>query len=277
MEHIWRNARRDAFALELAHVPYYVLPLVIACLLFFAAIPLAAQPADGTAERFAEGNRLYAAGDYEGALSSYLALRESGQRSGELFYNIGNAYYKLGRLGEAILYYERALKYMPQDEDLLTNLQLARLSITDKITPLPELFYQRLWRSLKYAMTFTGWKTAAYIFYILLGVWLSIRVLFRNRIIRKLSKPLIFMLFTAAALSFWISISVSRDLESANTGIILAKEVSVRSSPTEEGTALFSLHEGAKVWIKRRSEGWSEIRIADGKTGWLPQNSYEVI
>lgn len=254
------------------HCLFYLILLIISY-----AARVTAQPDTDLTKQYMEGNQLYAAGKYEDALSKYLGLKEQNLRSGELYYNIGNAYYKLNQLGEAILYYERALKYLPQDEDLLTNLQLARLSIPDKITPLPELFYERYWRSFTYLLTFSAWKTIAYALYLLLGIWLALRIIFRSRIVRTLSKTVIFILFIGAFLCFWISISMSRDRESADTGIILAADVNIRSSPADEGTALFSLHEGTKVWIKRRSEGWSEIRIADGKTGWLPQESYEVI
>lgn len=251
--------------------------MLVALFLTAGGNGLSAQKLPDITERFHEANRLYTASDYIGALDIYLELEQRGLKSGELYYNAGNAYYKLAQLGKAILYYERALKYLPMDEDLHTNLLLARLSIVDKITPIPELFYERYWRSIKYMMPSSLWKTTAYLFYLLLGIWIAAHIVFRRALIRRLSRVIIPILLSGSILSFWISASIIRDQESSDAGIILAEEIQVRSSPAEEGIELFSLHEGAKIWIVRRSAGWSEIRIADGKSGWAPQECYEVI
>jgi hypothetical protein len=96
-------------------------------------------PAGGRAQQgfFEEGNRRYQEGDYQGALESYLSIRDAGYESGELYYNIGNTYFKLGNLGRSIVNYERALKLMPRDDDARANLELARSLAADEITPLP--------------------------------------------------------------------------------------------------------------------------------------------
>ena len=92
--------------------------------------PLAAQEAF-----FDEGNRRYREGDYAGAVELYGRILESGVESGELHYNLGNAWFRLGELGPAILHYERARRIMPRDDDLGTNLELARSLTVDQVTP----------------------------------------------------------------------------------------------------------------------------------------------
>jgi hypothetical protein len=126
-------------------------------------------------------------------------------------------------------------------------------------------------------MSFSAWKTTGYLFYLLLGIWITVRVLFRKQWLRKISKPVFTVLIAGTVISFWASVSIGNDRRSADTGIIMTDEVHVRASPDEEGTELFSLHEGTKIWIRRQSEDWVEVRIADGKTGWLPRESFTVI
>ena len=252
-----------------------ILLISITTVLLFFSYGLFAQ--ENIDVQFQNANQLYTKGDYKSALEGYLSLQDAGLRSGELFYNIGNTYYKSNELGEAILYYERALKYMPMDEDLLTNLQLANLSIADKITPIPELFYERYWRTFKYLVPFSTWRIKGYILYILTGVWIVLRILLRNNWLRRVFIPVLAALAAGTILSFWIVVSIEHELKNGDTGIIQSEEVQVRASPADDGTELFSLHEGTKIWIKRQSGGWSEIRIADGKTGWLLSKSMEII
>lgn len=246
-------------------------------LLAFLILPLSASAQDQMYQKFKQANELYSAGDYPGALREYLTIEENGFHSGELYYNIGNTYYKLQVLGEALLYYERALKFLAMDDDLLTNIQLANLSIVDKITPIPELFYQKYWISLKYSFSLSSWRFLGFLFYFGLGIWTSLWILIKIRFLRNIFKPALFILLLGIFLSFLVVISIQENWNSHDTGIVMAEEVQVRASPAEDGTGLFALHEGTKVWIKRQSGEWVEIRIADGKTGWLPEKSMKII
>ena len=104
---------------------------------------LAAAPAGAQSAFFDEGNRLYQAGDFEGALDRYRRILDEELESGELYYNIGNAHFRLGALAPAILNYERARRLMPGDDDLLANLALARWMTADDITPRPRFWLFR--------------------------------------------------------------------------------------------------------------------------------------
>ena len=106
-----------------------MLPLVFATMVTFAQV-----------EFYQEGNRLYQEGDYDGALASYLRLIEAGFEAGEVYYNIGNSYFKLGEIAHSILYFERAKRLLPRDEDVLVNLDLARSLTVDEIQPLPRFW-----------------------------------------------------------------------------------------------------------------------------------------
>ena len=104
---------------------------------FLIVCVLLPGPAAGQLAAFEEGNQLYQDGDYQAALDSYLQISEAGYESGEAYYNIGNAYFKLGELGLAIVNYQRALRLMPRDDDVRTNLELANSLTADEIVPLP--------------------------------------------------------------------------------------------------------------------------------------------
>ena len=98
---------------------------------------------------FEEGNAAYNEGDYEQALALYGNIEESGLESAELYYNMGNTYYKMKKYPMSILYYEKALKLAPGDEDIRTNLEIANLAVVDKINVLPQSFFVRWWNNAK--------------------------------------------------------------------------------------------------------------------------------
>ena len=142
-------------------------PFFLACLLTVTGTPANSQDM-GTL--FSEGNRLYQNGMYVEALEKYNEILDRGLESGELYYNIGNVHYKLQNPGFAVLNYERARRFMPEDDDLLNNVDLVAISLADRITPLPEIFYVRFWNTFRTLMGNSAWKAlfaSAWIFSIL--------------------------------------------------------------------------------------------------------------
>ncbi len=247
--------------------------------LTFLTVLLLAAPilADQKDYLFEQGNAAYKAGQYDKAIKAYEEILSMGYESADLYYNLGNAYYKLGNYPKAILNYERALRLRPRDEDIQFNLKLARLSVVDKIPELPELFYIRYFRQFRDLFSVHSLTLLVLIFYFLLAGaligWMLARSYRLKRLFRAAS-----VLFVILALFFSFTlVSKIRYLEHTVEAIVMAPEVQVLSAPGEGGTEIFTIHQGLKVRIIEKSGDWYEIRLADGKTGWLKKDVLEVI
>ena len=227
--------------------------------------PLAAQEAF-----FDEGNRLYQEGDYAGAVELYERILESGVESGELHYNLGNARFRLGELGPAILHYERARRLMPRDGDLTANLELARSLTVDRVTPLPGFWLFRVarwWVDLLSRPVLLGMVTLAWL--TAMGA-LIVAILGRGESLGRWARR---VAATAGVVTVFFGVSLlARELEIGrpDEAVIMAEEVAVHSAPSDdEELLIFSVHEGTKVRVERRSDAWVEIVLADGKVGWV--------
>ncbi len=238
------------------------------------ATPQEAAPAP--ADRFQAGNSLYQTGDHEGALDAWFGLYEDGFESGELYYNIGNAYFRLGELGRAILFYERARVALPRDESVRTNLELARSLTADQITPLPGFWVPRV---VRWAVQLV--PRGSLIAILALGYLGLASIL----LYRLLSTGPPYWTRHAAVAAAALTLVVGTNLlirefgiGRAERGVILQTEAAVQSAPSDDPSLqLFTIHEGAVVRIGRRSSDWLEIVLEDGKVGWVRTGDLETI
>ena len=232
--------------------------------------------AAAAADRFQEGNRLYQAGDYQGALDAWFGLFEEGLDSADLHYNIGNAYFKLGELGRAILFYERARLELPGDENVRANLELARSLTADRITPLPGFWVPRV---VTWAVRLVprGWLIAI----VTLG-YLALASALLHRLLAREPRPWtgrVAVTSAALTLVFGANLLIREfGIGRAERGVILRTEAAVQSAPSDDPSLqLFTIHEGAVVRIDRRSDAWLEIVLEDGKVGWVRAGDLETI
>jgi tetratricopeptide (TPR) repeat protein len=227
---------------------------------------------------FDDGNQRYQEGDFDGALDHYLRILDDGLESGELYYNIGNAYFKLGKLGPAILSYERARRLIPSDDDLLANIELARSRTADEITPLPNSLLFRIvdwWVGLLPLRALAWLVAVAY----LVAMAAVILVVLRPATPLAVWGHRVAIAGTAVTVVFGINLAARElGLGTAEQAIILAEEAAVQSAPSDNETLqIFSIHEGTKVRIDRRSEDWIEVVLEDGKVGWIRTTEMEPI
>ena len=225
----------------------------------------------------AEADSAYAHGQYQQAIAQYEALLKQGA-SADLYYNLGNAYYRTENIPEAVLNYERALLLSPGDRDIRFNLQIARSKTFDKIVPESEMFFVTWYRSLVSTMSVDGWARTALVA-LALTIILLLVYLFSERIwLRKagfFGGVALLVLFVGANIFAW---QQKKDLLNRKGAIIFAPAVTVKSTPAANGTDLFILHEGTKVVITDGSmKEWKEIRLADGKEGWIESKHIRVI
>jgi tetratricopeptide (TPR) repeat protein len=224
-----------------------------------------------------KGNKAYQAGSYSLAAGLYQKVADAGYESPELFYNLGNTYFKMNDYPRAILWYERARRIDPGSEDINFNLNVANTKISDKIEPLPALFYKRWYNSMVQLFSIDTWALMGVGLFI--GTLLSLVLYLASRVLflRKVG------FWSAAGLMFFCLVSFSMAwsgysfTKSTSEAIIFAPTITVKSSPDEKSTDLLVLHEGTKVRLLDSIGGWYEIRIASGSVGWLPNNSLEKI
>lgn len=225
----------------------------------------------------AEGDSAYIRNDYASAIQIYENLLKKGEAA-EVYYNLGNSYYKADDIAKAILNYERALLLQPGNADIRANLEIARSKTIDKVIPVPEIFFVAWTKSLINCLSIDAWAKLGVIFFILLLVSLYL-FFFSKQIAGKKTGFIAGIVFLILViLSNVFALQQKNELTDRNAAIVLSPSVTVRSTPSESGTSLFILHEGRKVEIKDNSmREWKEIRLEDGKVGWVPASAVEVI
>ena len=224
-----------------------------------------------------EGDSAYIKEDYTAAIQIYEALLKNGEAA-EVYYNLGNSYYKIGEIAKAVLNYERALLLQPGNSDIRANLEVARAKTIDKVEAIPEVFFVSWIKSLINSMSVDAWATLGIISFILLIVALYSFVFSKQILWKKTGfiSGIIFLIITICANLF--ASEQKEHLVIRNEAIVMNPSVTVRSTPSESGTSLFILHEGRKVSIKDNSmKEWKESRLEDGKVGWVPASAIEAI
>ena len=224
-----------------------------------------------------EADSAYVQEHYQQAIKDYEALLKQGV-SADIYYNLGNAYYRMDNITKAVLNYERALLLSPGDKDIRFNLQMARSKTIDKITPESEMFFVTWYRSLVNMQSVDAWARLALIA-LVVAIILALAYLFADAVwLRKVGffgGLLFLVIFFVSNLFGW---QQQRGLVHRSGAIIIKSAVNVKSTPSKNGTDLFILHEGTKVNITDDSmKDWKEIRVADGKEGWLETSEIEVI
>lgn len=228
-------------------------------------------------DMLSKANKAYGTGSYAEAAELYQKIAETGLEAPELYYNLGNSYFKLHDYAHAILWYERAKRLDPSSEDIDFNLNVANTKISDKIEPLPEMFYKRWFSSIIQLLSVDSWAKLSIVFLIAgLGgfvLFLVSRVL----ILRKTGFWFGAVLIAFCLVFFGLSWIGNRQLTSTSYAIVFAPTITVKSSPDEKSTDLFVIHEGTKVILLDNISGWYEIKIANGSVGWLPMSALEKI
>ena len=234
--------------------------------------------ADEIQNLFKQGNQYFQNQNYSEAISSYQQIIGMKYESGSLYYNMGNCYYKSGQIGKAILYYERAKRFLPRDEDLKENLALANLSVVDKIKEQPQFILFRFWSGFVHFIpqkVLIWFVLGLYLLTILfLILWIVGKNLgFRFTIIRVVVVVGVVFLIFGLALIGQIQEGKNRIF-----AVILVDKVDVMSAPSESsGMEMFALHEGTKVRLDKFSGQWVKIVLPDLKVGWVKKETLEVI
>ncbi|HLP20580.1 MAG TPA: tetratricopeptide repeat protein [Chitinophagales bacterium] len=225
-------------------------------------------------ELYKTASQHYKANEFEQAATAYEKILAKGYHTPEVYYNLGNSYYKLKNTGRAILNYERAHNLAPEDEDIIHNLKLAQLKTVDKLQPVPQLAIVTQWNNLLNSQSSKGWSMFAIGF-----VWVSL-VLFAVYFLIARKGIVLFLSLFVLALSF-VSVGLgfkqAHSEENSDTAILMVANVNIKSAPDANGNDIFTIHEGIKLELLDQVGGWTKIRLADGKVGWVEKNMFEKI
>jgi tetratricopeptide (TPR) repeat protein len=225
---------------------------------------------------FQEANRLYREADFQGAIEAYNKIIKMGFDSGYLHFNLGNAYFKSGKLGYAILHFEKARKLLSYDQDLNHNLTLASQRVADKIE-IPRLL---VWRYFDLMIKYFNLNKLALfsaLFFLLFSGIFTAYYFVPRGLVKKISFYLSVLLFLTFLLFLLIFVIRVWQEQNRIEGVILAEKVEVLSAPDEGAQGLFSLHEGVKVKVKQKLLPWAEISLPDGKKGWVKIETFAEI
>ena len=247
---------------------------LIALTLALLPCVLHATPADSAASA---ADRMYRDGLYTEAASLYEEVIADGYASADLYYNLGNAYYRSDRIGLAILNYERALRIKPGMGDARDNLALAESRTVDRIAPMPKLFVVRWVDALCSHVAPSAWRI----------VWLAVLALVclsfvamrlgGRRSLRKAGLITGIAALLLLAVATWLLLLSTHRYNSHSEAVVTQQSVTVKNSPEAQSADKFVLHEGSRLMVSDSLAGWYKIAIADGTTGWCLATDIERI
>ncbi|MEJ1221333.1 tetratricopeptide repeat protein [Sediminicola sp. 1XM1-17] len=234
----------------------------------------------GTAQNeqlFDQATQAYNEGKYNQAIENYKKIIENGEHSAAVYFNLGNTYYKLNKIAPSIYYYEKSLLLDPSDQEVKNNLGFARNMTLDAIEQMPETGVGRILSNITGFMSYDQWAYTAIIFMLLfvlgyLGYYFLTyssqkRIAFIGSIIS----------LVVSLLAVLIAYTEYANYKSEQPAIVFENEVVVKSEPNSRSQETFRIHEGTKVFVLDTLSDWNKIRLADGKTGWLPSQDIKLL
>lgn len=243
-----------------------------AIILFTLLAPLSMRAAS-----MVQADSAYMVGNYDLAVTLYEQLLDQGYRSANLHYNAGNAYFRQGKLADAIIQYERALRIDATHQDAQHNLAFAQAMTVDKIDAVGTIFLVDWWRYCYKQATADTWAYCSVALFVCCLCMVALFVFGKAIWLRKTGFSLAIVTLLFAVVTAFCASSRHAQLTNTNQAIVYVPTVTTKSSPDNSGNDLFILHEGTKVIIKSQLGTWSEIQTEDGNTGWLPASTIVII
>lgn len=218
----------------------------------------------------------YSKGKYLDAIESYEAALKKG-KSANLYYNLGNAYYRTDNVTRAIINYEKARLLAPGDDDIIHNLEVARSKTIDNIQPGEKIFFKVWYENIKTSMGIDTWATLSLVSLVVALLLFLVYLFVKNMMLRKVA----FYLSVALVIVFILGNVFASQLKDYTTNskcaVIVSPTATAKKTPTEQGADACILHEGTRGDVIDALKGWYEIRLADGTEGWISETDVEVI
>lgn len=232
---------------------------------------------DYSTELFNQATTAYQNNAFDSARAIYSAILEQGYESANLYYNLGNCYYKLGNITSAILYYEKAKKIDPSDDDIAYNLKIAQSAIVDKIEEVPTFFLVSWWQAFLNSFNVNEWGVLS-----ILLLFVCFSLLAANLFIQNSSIKASFYLTSLVALflsllSIFFAFSQKHKITQSTKAVVFSPSVTAYSTPESSGTKLFVIHEGLTIEITATNNQWVEVKLPNGTKGWIEKAHVAII
>ena len=246
---------------------------VLTLMIFFIVSTLSLKAQAPVSPLFEEGNTAYNNGDFFKAVTLYEQTLLTGKHSASLYFNLGNAYYRLNKVAESIYNYEKAKQLDPENVDFKVNSAFAQNMTIDAIEPLPESQLSQVQNSLYALASASIWSKIVVLFVWLFAIFFSIYLLNKTIKLKRLFFVLSLFSLVLFLSSFTIKFFANAEQENKKYAIIFSNEINIWSEPNLRAEIQFTLHEGTKVELLDSLDEWEKIRIANGSEGWIKNAS----
>ena len=226
---------------------------------------------------FENANTLYKEGKYQKAIEIYEQIESKKEVSSELYYNLGNAYYKLNKVAPSIYNYEKALQLNPLNEDAQNNLIIANRLTLDRIEELPKSIFQKINENILQKLTYNSWAVITVLLSFLAATLFLLFYFSYTPSKKRFYFTTSILSFLKLVIALTITFTQYNQTKITVEGIIFTEEVEVKNAPTKDANEIFTLHEGTKVNILDTVDSWKKIKLIDGKIGWIKKSSIKLL
>lgn len=226
---------------------------------------------------FEKGNNLYQEGKYEQAISAYESVLANKQHSAELYFNLGNCYYKLNKVAPAIYNYEKALVLHPGDTEIANNLKFAQKLQIDEIKEVPEVGFSKMVQDFTSVFNYNTWAKIAVGFSTLFLLFFIGYYFSQTTLLKRVFFIGMFVWILLILISVSAGISEKNDFENERPAIVFAEIADVHSEPQKGSSTALILHEGTKVFILETLDNWRKIQLTDGTEGWIENSAIKEV
>ncbi|NJB71299.1 tetratricopeptide (TPR) repeat protein [Saonia flava] len=234
----------------------------------------------GTAQNealFNNATTAYNEGDYDKAIENYQRILENGEHSAALYFNLGNAHYKLNQIAPSIYYYEKALLLKPNDPEIQSNLGYAQNMTLDAIEEMPETGLSKIYKKLTSFLSFDQWAYTAIVLMILFVLMYIAFYYFRYATHKRIAFITSVVSLILSVFSIVMAYLQYNDFNNYQPAIVFANETIIKSEPNNRSEEVFRLHQGTKVNVLEQLNNWKKIKILDGKIGWVPSDDIKIL
>ena len=229
-------------------------------------------------EKFLEANNLYNNSKYEQSIQVYLQILDSGAHSSELYFNIGNAYYRINDIANSILYYEKSLKLDSSDNDVINNLNMVKNALIDDIAVVPTSFFDEQLNKISNLLDYSLWGIVLILLSFIFLLFFIIYFFSIKPIIKRTAFTSLFFIIMIITFTTWISINAYEKNHLEKYAIIFSTKIEIKADPNERSENLLTLHLGTKVRIiDNFNDEWLKIKLVNGQEGWIKNNQIKII
>ncbi|PZX95210.1 BatE protein [Flavobacterium aquariorum] len=226
---------------------------------------------------FEKGNILYQNGKYAEAAKAYESVLEANKESVELYFNLGNCYYKLHQTAPAIYNYEKALVLDPSDKDALNNIKFAQKQTIDEIKVVPKVGFAKLLRDFTGIYPFDTWAWITIGFAFLFLFFFMGYYFYQTVVVKRIFFVGMFVILVLLVMSISAAFFEKSHFDNERPAIVFAESADVRSEPQNASATTFVLHAGTKVYVEETLGYWKKIQLTDGTEGWIDSRSIKEV